>query len=47
MDKDFLLRMPVELHEKIRLASEKNRRSMNQQILCWLEYILDDKEDGK
>ncbi len=46
-DKKLLLRMPSKLHEQIRLLAERNRRSVNAQILILIERgIRADRKRG-
>ncbi len=50
-DKDevrFLLRAPRSLYEAIRALADRDRRSINAQILCMLErYVAEDEDDGQ
>lgn len=43
-EKSLLVRMPVELHQKLSELSEKERRSLNQQILYMLEKMIEQQE---
>lgn len=43
-DVPFALRLPVELRDQLKRRSEKNRRSMNQEIVTILERFADSRE---
>ena len=41
----FSLRIDEDLYTKVKETADKNRRSINSQLICWIEYIL--KGDSK
>ena len=41
----FSLRIDEDLYEQVKSVAEKNRRSINSQLICWVEFIL--KGDSK
>jgi hypothetical protein len=43
----FLLRLPPELHERLRLLAARERRSLHAQILYLLERAMEDANEGK
>lgn len=43
--KPITLRIPVELHDKIRELADKEKRSVNSQVIYLLEKALSDKEE--
>jgi predicted HicB family RNase H-like nuclease len=43
----FLLRVPPELHERLRLLAARERRSLHAQILYLLEQAVGEANEGK
>jgi hypothetical protein len=43
----FLLRLPPELHERLRLLAARERRSLHAQILYLLERSTEEANEGK
>lgn len=44
MTKQISLRLPDELHERLKAASERYRRSLHAEILWRIEHDLDQEE---
>jgi hypothetical protein len=43
----FLLRLPPDLHERLRLLAARERRSLHGQILYLLEQAMEEANEGK
>lgn len=41
-DKAYALRLPVDLYEKLRAMAEREKRSLNQQIVYLLQKSVDE-----
>lgn len=43
----FMVRMPTDLHQKIKISAAQNRRSMNAEVVFHLSEAFEKKEKGE